>query len=117
MATTAATTLEEALNLIKPNVHFLHENGADLKALLKLWRESFFVLLDVDNVDQKVVNQWSVPTLHIENGLPATTQHWFLLNKVIGVVSNTLAAARWNGFVPDPGLEATMVVAFNTAWT
>lgn len=116
-ATTVATNLVEALDVIKPNIHSLHEGGADLKALLSVWRAQFFPLIVADDADQAFINRWVVPTLAIEGGLTAGVQNWFLLNKVVSVVSSTLAAARWNGYMPPVAQEAAMVAAFNAAWT
>lgn len=112
----AATDLESALFNINLNIHSLSESGTNLKARLATWRKGFFPLVVKEDAKQAFIHQWIVPTLVLEQEL-ADVQVWFEVENVIVLMNNTLASARFDGFVPGAAQEAAMVAAFNNAWT
>jgi hypothetical protein len=115
-APTVATDLVTALLHINGNIHSLNESGIDLKARLATWRTTFFPLIDIADSKQAFINRWIVSTIALEQEL-ASVQVWFEVERIINLMNSTLAAARWNGFIPGAAQEAAMVAAFNGAWT
>jgi hypothetical protein len=111
-----ATDLEEALFNSNLNIQSLHESSVNLKARLAAWREAFFPLIDVNDVNQAFIHRWIIPTIALEQEL-ADTQVWFEVSRVVEIVGSALAASRWYGYVPAGAQETAMVAAYNTAWT
>lgn len=111
-----ATDLEDALLNVNLNIHSLSESGVNLKARLATWREAFFPLVVKEDAKQAFIHQWIVPTLVLEQEL-ADVQVWFEVENIIVMMNNTLAAVRFDGFVPGGVQDIAMTAAFNNAWT
>lgn len=118
--TTAAASFDEMLEYVNPNILEIADPTAaptPLKALLKTWRLEFFSIWDLDAPEEAKVHSWIIPTLALESHLEDGVVKWFEIGEIIALVSNTISAAAFNGFVPSAGQEAAMLVAFNNAWT
>jgi hypothetical protein len=112
--------MTDALEFVNPNILELADPTAapvSLKPLLTAWRLAFFPLLDRTNPQQARIHQWIIPTLALESQLESTPQDWWEIGKVVGLISDTIAAVRHNGFVPAGAQETAMVAAFNASWT
>lgn len=122
MAAVAAADLADALNKTYRNVSGVAIGGAISYApRLTTWRDEFFAALDLDDVSQKLVSRWIVPTnkliLSIPAGSLAYAAQYSVATLIAQLVQQTIYAARFNGFTPIPALDTALTTAFNNAWT